>query len=100
MSAAGFFFGATAAVLLKVGLQSHDDQHRLLPPWSVNEIGACFVVKDSNGKLRQISAPFSLAARWPHKNVFEEDTLIAAKKQSVAPRASNLAMVPTAGGFD
>lgn len=46
------------------------------------------------------SSPFSIAARRPHKNVFEEDTLVTAGKQSVALRASNLAAVPTTWGID
>ena len=46
------------------------------------------------------SASFSLAARRPHEDVFEKDTLIAARKQNVAFRASDLAAVPTTWGID
>jgi hypothetical protein len=40
-------------------------------------------------------APFYFTAGRPHKNVFEDDMLVASRKQSVALQASNLAVVPT-----
>jgi hypothetical protein len=46
------------------------------------------------------SAPFSLAARWPCKNVLEKDAVVAGRKQSVALQASNLAIVPMTRRMD
>src|SRR5580704_556331 len=46
------------------------------------------------------SATFSLAAWKPHKDVFEEDALVARRKHSVTPQASNLTAVRPTGGFD
>jgi hypothetical protein len=43
------------------------------------------------------SATFSLAAWKPHKDVFEEDALVARRKHSVTPQASNLTAVRPTG---
>jgi hypothetical protein len=46
------------------------------------------------------SAPLSLAAGRPRKNVFEEDALIAGGKQGVALQTSNFAVVPMTRRID
>jgi hypothetical protein len=55
---------------------------------------------DGRFNLAKNSEPFSLAARRPRKDIFEEDAFIAGRKQSVALQASNLAVVPTTRRID